>query len=248
MVKEKWINGKRFRNNIKGAIWVSDDDTSVKESKNLKPRIYVPGKELDIKTDSDGEKYVEVCRRYIYVKTAVYTCFCPPIPNNFKNLEIVYKDGNKSNVHYKNLDVQPLTSKYTTNDTYTLLNGLEVTKEGEVYYQNKKQNVYDSIYDGDQDLEVCIAPYIYNPTGKGRRILHIDDLMERAGYVNGDKYSLNHPVILHRDNNPANHNSSNLEWVENTNSRYKDYMDKIEEYKHQRNVELNPGQKLPKGY
>ena len=248
MVREKWINGKRFRNYIVGAIWVSDDGTSVKESKKLKPKIYVPGKELDIKTDSDGEKYVEVRGGYVYVKKAVYTCFCPQKHKNIGNAEIVYKDGNKSNVHYKNLDVQPLTSKHTTEETYTLLDGLEVTKEGEIYYQDKKQNVHDSMYDGDLDLEVYIAPHIFNPTGKGRRILHIDDLMEQADYVNGDKYSLNHPVILHRDNNPANHDSSNLEWVESTDSRYKDYMDNVKEYRHQRNVELNPGQRLPKGY
>lgn len=249
MVKEKWINGKRFRNFFKGAIWVSDDGTSVKEAKKLKSDIYVTGKDLSIKTDSEGEKYVEVHGRYIYVKMAVYICYCPPKHKDIGNTEIVYKDGNKSNVHYKNLDVQPLKSKHTTTDTCTLLNGLEVAKAGEVYYQNKKQNVYDSIYDGDLNLEVYIGSHIFDPTGKSRRRrIHIDDLMAEAGYIDGDKYSLKHPVILHRDYNPTNHDSSNLKWVESIDPRYKDYMDKVKEYRHQRNVELNPGQRLPKGY
>lgn len=248
MVREKWINGKRFRNYINGAIWISDDGISVKESKKLKSGIYVPGKELDIKTDSEGEKYVEVRGGYIYVKKAVYTCYCPPKHKDIEYAEIVYKDGNKSNVHYKNLDVQPITSKHTMTDTCTWLNGLEVTKTGEVYYKDKKQNVNDSIYDGDLDLEVYIDPHIFDPTGKSRGRIHIDDLMAESGYIDGDKYSLKNPVILHRDYNPVNYDSSNLEWVESTDPRYKDYMGKVKEYRHQRNVELNPGQRLPKGY
>lgn len=157
----------------------------------------------------------------------------------------MYKDGNKSNVHYKNLDVQPLTSKHTATDTCTLLNGLEVTKTGEVYYKDKKQNFNDSIYDEDLDLEVYIGPHIIDPTGKSRRRIHMDDLMAESGYIDGDKYSIKNPVILHRDYNPTNHDSSNLEWVESTDPRYKDYMGKVKEYKHQRNAELNPGQTLP---
>lgn len=78
--------------------------------------------------------------------------------------------------------------------------------------------------------------------------LFMDDLMDAAGYVNGEKFSLKSPVILHKDYNPTNFDSSNLEWVESTDTRYIEYQKMVEEWKHQRNIELNPGKPLPPGW
>lgn len=78
--------------------------------------------------------------------------------------------------------------------------------------------------------------------------LFVDDLMAATGYVNGEKFSLKSPVILHNDNNPTNFNSDNLKWVESTDPRYIEYQKKVKEWKHQRNVELNPGQQLHPGW
>jgi hypothetical protein len=78
--------------------------------------------------------------------------------------------------------------------------------------------------------------------------LFVDDLMAAAGYGNGEKFSLKSPVILHKDNNPTNFNSDNLKWVEANDTRYIEYQKKVKEWKHQRNVELNPGRALHPGW
>ena len=47
---------------------------------------------------------------------------------------------------------------------------------------------------------------------------------------------------------PTNFDSSNLEWVESTDTRYIEYQKKVEDWKHQRNIELNPGRPLHPGW
>ena len=59
--------------------------------------------------------------------------------------------------------------------------------------------------------------------------LFVDDLMNAAGYVGGEKYDLANPVILHKDYNPTNFDSSNLEWVDAIDPRYIEYQKKVEE-------------------
>ena len=51
----------------------------------------------------------------------------------------------------------------------------------------------------------------------------MDDLMATAGYVSGEKYDLKCPVILHKDNNPMNFDTDNLEYVEADNPRCLDH-------------------------
>lgn len=65
-----------------------------------------------------------------------------------------------------------------------------------------------------------------------------------AGYVSGEKNDFKNPVILHKDNDPMNFHSDNLEYVEDTDTRYIEYKKKQNEWKHQRNIELNPGRVL----
>ena len=41
-------------------------------------------------------------------KDAVYTCFCPPAPNDGSRYVVQYKDGNPANLLYKNLELKQL--------------------------------------------------------------------------------------------------------------------------------------------
>ena len=70
----------------------------------------------------------------------------------------------------------------------------------------------------------------------------------KMGYVNGDEANFQNPVILHRDNNFMNNASSNLEWVENCDQRYADYIKQRDIDIHNRRVELNPGKQLYPGW
>lgn len=138
------------------------------------------------------------------------------------------------------------TTTHTTADRVKLNNGLTVTKDGRILKRKQEEYISDCTGDEDTDLLRCIAPYVSNPEKQGK--LWMDDLMAIAGYVAGEKYDFTNPVILHKDNNPMNFNSCNLEWVEAIDPGYLEYQKRFGEWKHQRNVELNPGKPLPPGW
>lgn len=117
-------------------------------------------------------------------------------------------------------------------------NGLTVTKDGRIFKGKQEVHISDCIGDADTDLMSCILPHVSDPN-KMSGHLFMDDLMDTAGYVDGEKYDFTNPVILHKDNDPMNFCSDNLEWVEAADPRYIEYQEKFEEWKHQRNLELN---------
>ena len=159
-----------------------------------------------------------------------------------------YKDGDTANLHYKNLELKQLqlVTRHTNASSVKLPNGLKITSKGEVFYGKNKEYISDCVGDADTELLCCVAPYISNPEGRGK--LWMDDLMDIAGYVEGEKYILGNPRVLHKDYNPTNFDSSNLEWIEAIDPQYIEYQKKVEEWKHQRNIELNPGHHLHPGW
>ena len=239
MATEKMIKGKRSRYYSEGYIWVSEDGrvVAVKQKNGSWKYFY-------IKTDGKGEKYVDTGYRIVYVKKAVFTCFCYCDDPN--KTQIWYRDGKPANLYYKNLVAREPQSFHTTAPTFELRNGLTITKEGKVFYGGQEEFISDCVGDADTELLCCVAPYISNPEGRGK--LWMDDLMAESGYVSGERYSLGNPRVLHKDYNPTNFDSSNLEWVESTDTRYIEYQKKVEEWKHQRNIELNPGRPLHPGW
>lgn len=237
--KYKTINGKRCRYYKDGYVWVSEDGTAVAiKSKNGS------WKYLSVKTDGNGEKYVRTDYQTIYVKKAVFICFCYCDDPN--KTQIWYKDGNPANLYYKNLIAREPRTYHTTAATFDLINGLRITSGGEVYNNGVKMPISDSIGDADTDLMRCIDPYVSNPEGRGK--LWMDDLMAITGYVSGERYILGNPRVLHKDYDPMNFDSNNLEWVEAIDPRYIEYQKKVDEWKHQRNIELNPGRRLHPGW
>lgn len=237
MAKEKVIKGKRCRYYFDGYIWISDDGTVVAVKFNTESWKY-----LEIKTDGHEEKYVNTGYKIIYVKKAVFTCFCHCDDHN--KTQIWYKDGNPANLHYTNLVAREKQTFHTTAPTFKLLNGLTVTEDGRIFNGKQEEQISDCIGDWDTGLMSCILPRVSDPN-KSNGSLLVDDLMAAAGYVAGEKYDLKFPVILHKDNNPTNFHKDNLEWVEAADPRYIEYQEKVKEWKHRRNVELNPGKRLP---
>lgn len=219
MTIEKIIKGRKYRKYNK--VWVSPDGNCVEVDYIMKIGFSeIPStKPAKIHTDKNGERYVKVKQRNrfcnILIKNAVYTCFCSPIPNNGKEYVVYYKDGNKNNLNYTNLDIKEVVkaTRHTTADKVKLTNGLTVTKGGEVFYGKNKEYISDSVGDADTDLLRCIRPHVSDPNKMSGR-LFMDDLMDATGYVAGEKYSLKSPVILHKDYDPMNFSGDNLEWVE----------------------------------
>lgn len=152
---------------------------------------------VKIHLDSNNERYVIIKIRNkfydIYIKDAVYTCFCPPAPNDGRKYVVQYKDGNPANLHYKNLEIKKLQPfvRRACAASVKLTNGLKITSKGEVFHGKNKEHISDCIGDADTDLMRCIDPYVSNPEGRGK--LWMDDLMAIAGYVSGERYSLGNP-------------------------------------------------------
>ena len=124
---------------------------------------------------------------------------------------------------------------------------LTVQDNGEVYQNGQKLDQRDEMYDADTNLSVCISPHV-NVYAKGSlysKRVHMDDLVEKAGYVQGNKNGMKTPAILHKDHDKDNYASNNLEWVEKTSQEYVEYQKDENAQKRKRNVELNPGKTFP---
>ena len=232
MATEKTIKGKRSRYYKDGYIWVSADDTmAAAKQKNGSWKYF------DIKTDANEEKSVDTGYKVLYIKKAVFTCFCYCDDPN--KTQIWYRDGNPANQNFTNLVARLPRTYHTSAATFKLINGLTIANGGEVLKNGVKVPICDCIGDADTDFMRCISPHVSNPEGRGK--LWMDDLMAAAGYVAGEKYNFSNPVILHKDNDPMNFHNYNLEYVEATDARYKKYQKRVEEWKHQRNIELFEG-------
>ena len=239
MKNDETRNGVRIRKHYKTSTKISEDGLVVEKEfidkddggklKTYSPKIYV---------DNEGLRYI-VNKQLgnVRIQDLVAECFCPPKPNDGKDYVLVHKDGNLLNDHYRNLEWRERKLAYPymqarTDKQVKLDNGLTVTKSGKVYKGKDVCKVGDCVGDGDLDMIVPIEPYVeYDekiPKWKRteRRHKRMDELMEKAGYVNGNKKQFKDPVILHKDNDWMNFDSDNLEWTDKSDPRYIKYHNK----------------------
>ena len=198
---------------------------------------------LTIYGNADEEPYVLINKRKYNVATLVSICYVPE-PKDGKKYVLVHKDGNLQNCDKSNLEWQLCVYKFNSQPTTHLANNnvsLTVTNSGEVLQGNQKLQQLDYLYDSDTDSHACIRPHVKI---NGKRYF-IEDLVDAARYVHGDKYSMTDPVILHKDHDRNNFNSDNLEWVESTDSKYIAYKQDEDVQIQKRRIELNPGKPLP---
>lgn len=192
-----------------------------------------------------GQKpYIKAKGNTYNVEDLVTDCYLPKPQGRYV---IRHKDGNLDNCDVSNLEWVPAVYTFNTNtSTKMKINGVAITvrSDGTVYEGNNQLSQIDTLYDPDVDLERCISPYV----GVNGKRVHMNDLVEQAHYVHGDKYSLKDPVILHKDHDRNNYNSDNLKWVERTDQEYIDYRKAEVEYICKRNIEENPRQEFPESY
>lgn len=246
-MKEYSLDGKKFRISYAAYLVVSEDGTTVYE----RGKNNVFGKQLRVLKDYTGAFVLDKFGRKKSVASAVTTCFCPPKPTDGKKYMIGFRDGNKYNCHKNNL--MWVEAHYQNNPdneaTYYHSSAkcfLTIKRDGSVWVKNKKLKEYDSLFDSDIDLFDTIRPYVRCESSSERII--IEDMMVSVGFVDGNYATLTDPVILHKDNNYRNNEASNLEWVESTDQRYIDFLEQEKIDKHNRRIELNPGQTLYPGW
>ena len=181
----------------------------------------------------------------IFIAMAVITCFCPPMPNDGKRYTIGFKDGNQYNCDYRNLQWVEYHYRNTTVPKvrlYVAGKFIEVFSTGKIKVDGQEESVLDYYFEPDVDaFSAKEAPVVQIEKAR----IAVDELMEAAGYVQGDDAGLKNPVILHRDLDYKNFASDNLEWVEATDQRYIDYCKKREDDRRARTMELNKGKHVP---
>ena len=239
MKSEETRNGVRIRKHYKTSTKISEDGLIVEKEfidkeDGGKLKKYSP----KINIDSEGLRYIEN-KQYgrVYIQDLVAECFCPPKPNDGKDYVLVHKDGNLLNDHYWNLEWRERKLAYPhvqarTDEQVKLDNGIVVKKTGKVYHHGKVCQTGNASGSSDVDMVIPIEPFVEydvkNRTWKNieRKSRKMDDLMDEAGYVNGNKKQFRNPVILHKDNDWMNFDSGNLEWTDKSDPRYKDYHNK----------------------
>lgn len=187
-----------------------------------------------------------------YLDSIVMVLFGPPRPDRdiqSRHLPMInHKDGNWMNCNINNLEWVPYHYRHSTAAREIVDHRgdiFEVEPTGAVKMDGVKLPVSSHIiplyWSSDYYLALCIE----NEYGQD---IEVEELMAEAGYVQGDDANLVDPVILHIDGDYRNNDTKNLEWVEATDSRYREYLDK--RYQDQKAHELEMKRKnhsRPKG-
>lgn len=236
---DRVIKGVTLKYNMDSKIWVNWAGTHAYREYNDSSM----NRFLQIHTNTDGSKFLNVKPKPIPLDEIVADCF-NPMPNDGKKYILVHKDNNLSNCRADNLEWKEIRKFSPTAIERTLDNGLIVKRNGEIIDKKKVLPVITATGDSDTDRMVAIDPYVrYFRKNRWKREeevhTHIDDLMGAAEFVDGDKTSMSHPRVLHKDMDYLNFDEENLEWVEENSQKYQDYMKKKREDMDKLAKELN---------
>ena len=236
---DKVISGVTLRYSMKFNIWINKEGTRVyREYNNASWNRF-----LQIHTDTDGSKYLNVQPKSVQLDEVVADSFTP-MPKNGKKYELIHKDGNPGNCNAMNLEWKNVR-KYSPLDTKRKIdNDLIVTVEGKIFNKKNELTIEDAIGDGDTELMKAINPKVRyrrkNQWGSyDNKSADIDDLMAAAEFVDGDKSTMQRPRVLHKNMDYMDFHAINLEWVEESSPEYQEYMKKKKEDMDKLTINLN---------
>ncbi len=167
-----------------------------------------------------------------YLDLIVMALFGPPRPdwdNHSRHLPMInHKDGNWMNCNINNLEWVHYHYRHSTAEReFVDYCGViyEVYSTGNVLMDGVKLPVRSQVR-FELFSFLCHDYYWAQCIDVNDSNIKVEMLMAEAGYVQGDDANLVHPVILHIDGDYKNNNSNNLEWVEEYDSRYINYLRK----------------------
>ncbi len=200
-------------------VYVNSDGTYAEDA--------FDGNELAIQTDSDGYKFVDNSSCKVYLDDAVAKGFLK-VPGACEAYYVKHLDGDPGNCRKDNLKWETVDKKVLTPArTVFFTGGSYITRDGELVIKKGKVVEHAQIRDRwlDDDLdrvwvyEIPVA-FTYETEIWGPKMHDIEEWMDKAGYIGGDKTVLKKPSILHIDGNVCNFRSDNLLWVEEGDPRY----------------------------
>ena len=172
-----------------------------------------------------------------YLESLVLESFCPSpqidyMTRSWREQMINHKDGDWMNCDYRNLEWAPYHYRNATSDRSMLFKAgtfLEVFSNGTVRVDGVEIPVLDWWYFSEfsfMDSHYSVVdPYIII---NGESIW-MEEIMEEAGFIQGDDAGLKGPAILHIDGNYMNFAAGNLVWVKKKDPRYISYLQEMKE-------------------
>ena len=190
---------------------------------------------------------IECRREKLYLESPVFESFGPSASYIYTQVirreqMINHKDGNWMNCDYRNLEIAPYHYRHAPTDRVVLYKAdtfLEVHSDGSVWVDGVEMPVMDwnyfDMFDFMDPHYSVVAPFIII---NGEKIW-MEEIMEEAGFIQGDYAGLKEPAILHKDGDYMNFASGNLEWVRQRDPRYVEYLQHQKETHLIRNAILN---------
>lgn len=206
---------------------------------------------LEIKKDANGELYVDYYGQKPIAEAVAATYV--PRPNWKDAYYVSFKDGNRSNCHKDNLEWKEVDMDVLTPRDWVFIGNKCVSKDGDLIIDKETAHIVDHWIDPDFNLyDPFDIPrgitYLTNKKYGYPEYWRIEDYMKVAGFVNGKYSSFNHPVVLHKDGDPYNLKSNNLEWTEEDDPRYVEFQKKCFDDCKRRFQEYNKGKHIPDVY
>lgn len=247
---DKSIQGYWMRYSSKYNLWVNWNGDRVYREYNKSSL----NRFLKINIRSDGSKFLNLkSPGIVELDELVADCYVPK-PVDGKTYGLTHKDGNLGNCNASNLEWKEVKNYSLLSTIREALKGIWVKFDGTVWKEKSTKNripIVKDIGDSDTDRMVPIPePYIsYQVKNRYGRYddkhISMDNLMDMAEFVDGDKSGMRNPGVLHKDGDYLNFSDDNLEWVEKDSPEYQKYMRKKKEDLERRTIELNPSHPNP---
>lgn len=202
---------------------------------------------------TDGRRYIVYDHQHLLLDELIGQAFGDK--NGFRaddgrSWEITYADGNVNHCCQTNLEWK-LKPHYVDSQTGlrkidVVVDDTEITvcENGDVFMEKRICVPIIDLVDADTELHWATEPSISAGSGLCPNRRSIDSLMVRGNFIDGDPSSFAEPVILHRDMNYKNHEASNLEWCDKSDSRYVEYRKKKRREQDLLEASLNPERRL----
>lgn len=214
----------------KGLYVYYDGKTVMREYPNKYSLLGKKTRYLKIKTDKDGNKYVNTKDAGdIRVDLMVASCYCHREPGQ---KYIIHLDNNNANCHRYNLrwaTAEEYRKHYGSQLSYTdkatgkkwewAEDNVYVTDKGDVRIDGKDQTIVNLVSDPDLGCCRCVFPYVR--ACYGSESYRVEELV--AGVFCPKPKGLSNEAILHIDYDFTNNEASNLRWVERTDREYVKY-------------------------
>lgn len=189
---------------------------------------------VNIYSDSDNDyRHFITLQKYgkLYIDEMMLEAWGKPCPG--PEFAVKHLDGDWGNDNIKNLAWELRSKVYFPQQVTTAdqvkFQEVVVYKRGTVKQNGRELPVRSSSFDGDVDLlrpiipQVSYSHYIKEWKRYEDRHIDMDELMDRVGYIAGNKKAHLKPKVLHKDHDQMNFASDNLEWVDESDQRWIDY-------------------------